>query len=93
MFSMSLGRPLYLSELWLCQGFPHPACTAISERLRGYFPFPNLVADTGDTGHDEVQRLSANGQRDLIGNSMHWAQLGSWLLYCLAFVGEGARAT
>jgi len=65
-------------EHWLAQGFPHPDAKGLTQKLKEFFPFPQLVAAKSSL------QLSISDQKSMSGNSMHWAQLGSWLLFNIA---------
>ena len=75
MYSLSLDRPLHMHELWCIHGWPHPSNRALPASLTQHFPFPHLLDGDG---------LSRADQRRLIGNGMHWSQVGSWFLHQLA---------
>lgn len=64
-------RPVLPGEHWLVQGFPHHIYPALPTHLAKYFP----------AGIDEG--LTDTEMKSLTGNSMHIAQVGSWLLFSL----------
>ncbi len=64
---------------WLVQGFPHPFAIGISPELASTFPCPLRLVDV-KTG------LDGKAQKVLMGNAMHVAAVGSWLLYNMACV-------
>jgi hypothetical protein len=66
------------AQHWLMQGFPYP-CDASGDFSQRFFPFLQLVVDSPDV-------LTEAEQRQLTGNGMHVAQIGSWFLYNLACV-------
>ena len=82
LYDLVSDKPVKLSTYWLAQGYPHPAVACGSE-LR--HPFGHLLSPTDTNGGgDGDEPLSENEQRVLLGNGMHVAMVGSWLVYCLA---------
>ena len=84
-YNVALDRPVLLQELWMVNGFPHPAAAQLLPATKTDFPFPSLVM------HDDVKgvgKLSDSEQRHLIGNCMHVAAIGS---ICLQHVASVAR--
>ena len=66
---------------WLIQGFSCPRFGINSEG----FPFPSLLEDGADCfTPEEMKRLT--------GNSMHWAPIGAWFIFSIAFSGLKTEA-
>ena len=66
---------------WLIQGFSCPRFGINSEG----FPFPSLLEDGPD-------RLTPEEMKKLTGNSMHWAAIGAWFIFSIAFSGLRTEA-
>lgn len=77
LYDMVRDRTVGMAELWLAHGFPHPSIAGVSEH-HAYFPCSRLV----DPANAEC--LTVASQRNLLGNSMHVAQMGAWFLYVLS---------
>ena len=69
-------------ELWVAQGFPHPQM--VSGDVCSDFSFPGF--DEGSTlrRRNGKPLLARSAENTLVGNSMHWAVMGSWFLYILS---------
>ena len=70
LYDMISQRPLLPLEYFLIQGYPHPDTGIISEELRAQFPFA-----------DALSILAPHEVTSLMGNGMHLAQAGTWLLW------------
>ena len=81
LYDLVTDRPLIVAEYWIVHGWAHPGCESIAAELRREFPFPSLVSE----GPSE---LKAASQRCLLGNGMHWCQIGLWVLYSASFLNE-----
>ena len=82
-FNLALDRQVLLQELWMVNGFPHPAAAQLLPATKNYLPPPSLVM------HDDVKgvgKLSESEQRHLIGNCMHVTAIGSVFLQHVACV-------
>ena len=78
---------------WLFQGVPHKICEHF---VHGWLvrdcPLKPVLRQTGSEiagdESDELQDfevpLSATQVRSITGNGMHWAQIGTWLLYAVS---------
>ena len=80
-YDMMSDKPLLVACSWLAQGFPHPC---LQDRCQQRHPFGQMLNDDADG----KAKLSINAQRGLIGNGMHIAAVGTWLLYTLACVEQ-----
>ena len=67
LYDMVRKRLLLAAELWAAQGFPHAG-------------MPIDLNRKADFVSDHTS-LPPRDQCELIGNSMHWSQIGSWYLY------------
>ena len=79
LFDLVRRNTLTVAEAWLVQGFPHPDVHSLADFAADSFPFigPMQSAD----GESNSQRLPIRRQLSLIGNSMHRAAVGHWILY------------
>ena len=92
LWDMVTDSPVGEVPLMLCQGFPHPHAIGLDEKLKREFPFTELL---------EMQRAEPAGKRrkreddsalsplelaSLVGNSMHWAAVGSWIGHILCSI-------
>ena len=93
LYDLIKQRALSLSECWVLQGFPHPERQEAEADMCGVgFPFSSLVVSPAGNV-DEV--LTMNQQRSVLGNGMHVAQVGAWVVYNVAsvrFVAPSALA-
>ena len=80
LIDMVRNRILFTPEYWAIQGFPHPSIPA-SGRASMHFHAPSLVRAPGGSGSP---KLCYQDQRALVGNSMHWAQVGVMCSYSCA---------
>eukprot|EP00974_Lingulodinium_polyedra_P064932 6277764-Lingulodinium_polyedra.AAC.1 len=80
-FDLKRGRLVAAAELWLVQGFPHPAMA--SKDIAGDFPLQDLVRCPGRKDSLGIPRMTDQEQRIRMGNSMHWCQIGSWFCFNL----------
>lgn len=64
---------------WLIQGFPHPLVEDLPGDLEKDFPANADLVTPGT-----ALCLTDSAQKELTGNAMHWAAIGTWLLYNLA---------
>ena len=74
------SRVVTTLEMWLIHGWPHPGITSISDIADEWCPFPEALAHTTVEGPDT---LSYREQRTLLGNGMHFQQIGVWFLQYL----------
>ncbi|CAE8668378.1 unnamed protein product [Polarella glacialis] len=74
------NKQVTTAEMWLIQGFPRPGLQGVSELVSAKFPFPAAIAiHPSQVGADS--KLTVQQERSLIGNSMHVAQVGHFLLH------------
>ena len=79
LFDLVNEKPITVAEMWLVQGFPRPGLPGIPDALCQQFPYGSLIAST----HEEMSRenkLPLRVQKSTIGNSMHKAQIGHWIM-------------
>ena len=85
----SKARLTPMDEYWLVQGFPHPDCSEFNEALREKLPFTALVTRQPIDADASHRRIDIKDQRCLVGNSMHWAQIGAWFIYNMSISRKG----
>ena len=78
LFDMKTGRELLPQEYWLVQGYPHP--DIVESSVAKHYPFSDIS-------------LSANQTKQLTGNGMHLACVGSMLCAALAFTRKDGMTT
>ena len=76
LYDMVSKRLLSTDETWLVQGFPRPEMRGVPDELAAEFPFPSILPEVGKVG-----RITRVQEQSLLGNSMHVAQVGQWILY------------
>ena len=90
LFDLVTNSRLLVSELWLLQGFPHPAHVQdmspedIDRRIPFYrllLPPRGLHDDNDDDGTSDFASLTLRQQMSAVGNLMHPAQVGAWVLF------------
>ena len=81
LYDLVQGRLLTAEELWLIQGFAHPAFESVG-RARASSNFP-VELGVRESFEDIV---SVPHQKEMLGNSMHVSAMASWLLFALAIV-------
>lgn len=72
-------RVIFAAEMWIMHGYPHPDFAQVSPSAARLFPCPELVQ--ADQTCSKADHFNSAEQRRLVGNSMHWAQVGAWFLY------------
>ena len=82
LYELVNGQLLDAKNHWLVQGLSCP-CFGINSES---FPFPSLLEDDGPDS------LTQEQMKRLTGNSMHWAQIGAWLMFSIAFSGLRTEA-
>ena len=78
-YDLVSSTPVSMVACWLAQGFPHPSAKDFLGDQVKFFPFPHLVGQDPSRKH-----LSIGEQKKLVGNTMHWFQMGAWFLAGLA---------
>ena len=68
-----------LPELFLAQGFAYPSFPGVDDKWLASVPFMTLMT----TGYFDEVGVKAKHWRTLIGNSMHFAQVGGFLIHVL----------
>ncbi len=68
--------PVGVTAHWLIMGFPHPLAQGVSEEAARYFPCSASIVHVSSG-------LCGRSQRQLTGNAMHLAAVGSWVAYNL----------
>jgi hypothetical protein len=81
-YDLVRDRLLTVAELWLVQGFPHPELAKQEDVGWGRFPFQSSLAQSAH-GDGQCGMVSLATQKSLIGNSMHIAQVGVWILFSM----------
>ena len=80
LYEMVTDRPIAVSECWLVQGFARPCMVGVPSELSACFACPDMLANSAEeVGQDGKVPLAV--QRSIIGNSMHRAAVGHWILY------------
>ena len=80
LYEMVTDRPIAVSECWLVQGFARPCMVGVPSELSACFACPDMLANSAEeVGQDGKVSLAV--QRSIIGNSMHRAAIGHWILY------------
>ena len=74
LYDLKSQRVLSLPEQWCIMGWPHSEIRILSDELRSTFPFESRA----------LGKCSAGKQRELLGNGMHMAVVGTWLAYTLS---------
>ena len=76
LYELVNGQLLDAKNHWIVPGIPCPCFGTNSEG----FPFRSLLEDGADC-------LTPEEMKTLTGNSMHWAQIGAWFMFSIAFSG------
>ena len=76
LFDMVRMRLLTTDELWLVQGFPRPGMPGVPPEAARDFPCPDILPH-GDT----PGKITRADEAAMLGNSMHVAAVGHWLLF------------
>ena len=89
LYDLVSQRTVSLPELWLMMGFVHPACFdeigvgVDSGVLANRFPFPSLVRGAHANTDGAPPVLTADQQRQLLGNGMHVACIEAWIIHSI----------
>ena len=75
LYDLMKKRAVLAGETWLIQGVPYPAFEECGQ-TRQWVPFGAIISDPTHSDY-----VSPKRQLELVGNSMHWAQIGTWFLY------------
>ena len=84
MYDLKRGRPVLFAEAWAAQGFAHSQLPCIPEKMKDAFNSSAFASSGGEHAH-----VSFADEQTLVGNTMHWAMIGSFFTYMILSTDKG----
>jgi hypothetical protein len=83
LYDLVQERLVTVAELWLVQGVPHPQLVKQADFGADRFPFHRFLAVSAHGDGRQCGMIPLGQQKSVIGNSMHIAQVGAWILFSI----------